>query len=153
MDDGFGKWISCSCKCIKELLLNDVRVESFTIESSSLESFSFVYHYNNDPFHLSISGEKLAKIKIEWGFYETSSGTTRSLNVSAPNLKYLKWIGNLLNYQNLGKFMCLEKAHIFLKHKGDDYDFDNAFEVLSSLCRVKVLILSEETTKVKMHYP
>ncbi|KAK9927743.1 hypothetical protein M0R45_024912 [Rubus argutus] len=44
--------------------------------------------------------------------------------------------------------MCLEKAHIFLKRKGDDYDFDNAFEVLSSLCRVKVLILSEETTKV-----
>ncbi|PRQ18430.1 putative F-box domain, leucine-rich repeat domain, L domain-containing protein [Rosa chinensis] len=148
MEDGFGKWISHSCKCIKELLLFDVRVLSFTVESSSLESFSFVSMYNNDLCHIGISGEKLTKIRIEWEFYKTSSGTTRSLNISAPNLKYLKWIGNLLNYQNLGKFMCLEKAHIFLKHKGDDYDFDNAFEVLCSLCRVKVLILSEETTKV-----
>ncbi|KAL6179146.1 hypothetical protein ACLB2K_050662 [Fragaria x ananassa] len=43
--------------------------------------------------------------------------------------------------------MCLERAHVFLKHKGEDYDFDNTFGVLRSICRVKVLILSEDTTK------
>ncbi|XP_050377527.1 uncharacterized protein LOC126794790 [Argentina anserina] len=60
----------------------------------------------------------------------------------------LQWIGNLLDYQNLGKLSCLEKAYIFLKHNGDDYEFDNAFEVLCSICRVTVLQLTEETTKV-----
>lgn len=144
---GFCKWISSSCKYLKELWLDNVRVEKFTIESSSLESFTFVYPYN-DFFHLSISGEKLVKIKIDWNFYKTSDGHTTSLIICAPNLKYLKWIGNLLNYHNFGKLMCSEKAQIFLKHKGEDYDFDNAFEVLCSICRVKVLILSEATTKL-----
>ncbi|KAM5573158.1 F-box/FBD/LRR-repeat protein [Rosa sericea] len=158
MDDGFGKWISGSCKCIKELLLDNVHVGSFTIESSSLESFTLLYRHNSDPCHFSISGEKLAEINIKWENSKASSSITRSLNVYAPNLKYLKWIGNFLNYQNLGKFMCLEKAHIFLKRQGDDYDFDNAFEVLCSFYRVKSLVLSEETIKVllregSMHAP
>jgi hypothetical protein len=91
-------------------------------------------------------------MNIQWEISQASSRITRSLNVYAPNLKYLKWIGDLLNYQNFGKFMCLEKAHIFLKHQGDDYDFDNAFEVLCSLYRVKSLVLSEDTTKVKIHH-
>ncbi|XP_062025511.1 uncharacterized protein LOC133741811 [Rosa rugosa] len=158
MDDGFGKWISCSCKFIKELLLENVHVGSFTIESSSLESFTLVYTYNSDPCHFSISGEKLAEISIEWENSQASSSITKSLNVYAPNLKYFKWIGNLLSYQNLGKFMCLEKAHIFLKQKGDEYDFDNAFEVLCSFYRVKSLVLSGEAIKVllregSMHAP
>lgn len=158
MDKGFGKWISCSCTCIKDIWLEDVRVDSFTVESSSLESFTLLYTYNRDPCHFSISGEKLAEMNIQWEISQASSRITRSLNVYAPNLKYLKWIGDLLNYQNFGKFMCLEKAHIFLKHQGDDYDFDNAFEVLCSLYRVKSLVLSEDTTKLllwegSMHAP
>lgn len=108
-DEGFCKWISSSCKYLKELWLDHVRVEKLTIESSSLESFTFVYPYN-DFCHLSISGEKLVKIKIDWNYYKTSDGHTTSLIICAPNLKYLKWIGNLLNYHNFGKLMCLEKA-------------------------------------------
>nr|XP_011465807.1 PREDICTED: uncharacterized protein LOC105351909 [Fragaria vesca subsp. vesca] len=155
-DDDFGKWISRSC--IKELLLFEVKVGSFTVDSPSLESFIFDYKHYNRPCHLSISGEKLTTIRIEWGFYNTISDTTRSLNVFAPNLKYLKWIGSLLNYQNLGKFLCLEKAQIFLKHKGDDYDFENAYEVLRSLCSVKILLREvlvhaqlDEVTYLSMH--
>ncbi|XP_004301725.1 PREDICTED: F-box/LRR-repeat protein 13-like isoform X2 [Fragaria vesca subsp. vesca] len=147
MDDGFGKWISCSCKCIKELLLKDVHVGSFTIESSSLESFTLSYTYNCEPCYFSISGEKLAEVNIKWET-EANSSITRSLNVYAPNLKYLKWIGDLLDYQNLGKFMCLEKAQIFLKCQRSDYDFDNAIEVLCSFYKAKSLVLSGETIKV-----
>ncbi|KAI5319010.1 hypothetical protein L3X38_038718 [Prunus dulcis] len=43
--------------------------------------------------------------------------------------------------------MCLEKAEIFLKHGVDNNDFSNVLEVLCSVCRAKVLILSGEMTK------
>lgn len=147
MDEGFCKWISCSCKCIKELHLEHVEVENITMESSSLESFSFVFPSYCGLCHLNISCEKLEDIHIEWRFASTSS---RSFKVFAPNLKYLKWIGNLLNNQNLGKLMCLEKAEIFLKHGVDNNDFSNVLEVLCSVCRAKVLILRGEMTKVKI---
>ena len=145
IDEGFCKWISCCCKCIKKLqILNIAGVRNISIESSSLE------HLHVSIFrdlHLNISCEKLEDIHIEWRFASTSS---RSFKVFAPNLKYLKWIGNLLNNQNLGKLMCLEKAEIFLKHGVDNNDFSNVLEVLCSVCRAKVLILSGEMTKVKI---
>ncbi|CAL2273070.1 unnamed protein product [Prunus armeniaca] len=145
VDEGLCKWISCSCKCIKELHLEHVEVENITMESSSLESFSFVFPSYCSLCHLNISCEKLEDIQIEWRFASTSS---RSFKVFALNLEYLKWIGNLLNNQNLGKLMCLEKAEIFLKHGVDNNDFSNVLEVLCSVCRAKVLILSGETTKI-----
>ncbi|PQP92438.1 F-box/FBD/LRR-repeat protein [Prunus yedoensis var. nudiflora] len=43
--------------------------------------------------------------------------------------------------------MSLEKAEIFLKHGVDNNDFSNVLEVLCSVCRAKVLILSGEMTK------
>ncbi|KAK9921290.1 hypothetical protein M0R45_029807 [Rubus argutus] len=144
IDEGFCKWISCSCKCIKALHFEQVQVENIIIESSSLESFSFVFPLYCDLRQLKISGEKLDDIDIEWRCAITSS---TSFNVSAPNLKSLKWIGNFLNHQSLGNLMCLEKAEICLSLPADDYNFDNAFEVLHSMCKVKVLILSEETAK------
>ncbi|TQD70226.1 hypothetical protein C1H46_044237 [Malus baccata] len=144
IDEGFCKWISCSCKSIKELHLEHVRVENITIESSSLESFSFVFSSRSDLCHLSISCEKLEAMRINWRFDSPSS---RSFKVFAPNLKYLKWTGSLLNNQNLGNFMCLETAEIFLNHEADNNDFGNVLELLCSIRRVKVLLLSGETAK------
>ncbi|CAN6716989.1 unnamed protein product [Malus baccata var. baccata] len=143
IDDRFFKWISSSCKCIKELQLYDVRTVNITIENSSLESFRFV-SYKSGICHLNISGEKLEDIHVDWEYYQPGS---RSLTISAPNLKYFKWIGNLLNRQNLRELMCLEKAEIYLKPSRDICDFDNASEFLCSICRVKVLLLSHETMK------
>ncbi|KAM1093419.1 hypothetical protein ACFX2I_008572 [Malus domestica] len=144
IDDSFSKWISNSCKCIKELQLYHVGAVNITIESSSLESFRFVSAHN-DTCHLNISGEKLEDIHVKWEYFHPGS---RSLTISAPNLKYFKWIGNLLNRQNLRELMCLEKAEIFLKPRRDICDnFDNASEFLCSICRVKVLLLSHETIK------
>ncbi|KAM1079021.1 hypothetical protein FF1_013909 [Malus domestica] len=145
IDEGFCKWISCSCKSIKELHLEHVRVENITIESSSLESFSFVFSSHSDLCHLSISCEKLEAMRINWRFDSPSS---RSFKVFAPNLKYLKWTGSLLNNQNIGNFMCLETAEIFLNHEADNNDFGNVLELLCSIRRVKVLLLSGETAKV-----
>ncbi|XP_004302976.1 PREDICTED: F-box/LRR-repeat protein At4g14103-like [Fragaria vesca subsp. vesca] len=143
IDEGFCKWISFSCKCIKELQFEEVKVENITIDSSSLESFSLVSPSFCGVRQLLISGKKLEKIDIEWRC-ALPSGT--SLDVSAPNLRSFKWTGNLLKHQNMGNLMCLEKAEIFLSPSAD-YNFDNAFGVLHSLCKVKVLILSEETVK------
>ncbi|CAN6580640.1 unnamed protein product [Malus baccata var. baccata] len=146
MDEGFCKWISSSCKCIKKLQLSYVSIENITIESSSLESFSLVGSSLRGVHlcHLNISCEKLVDIHIEFYKFDSSS---KSMNIFAPNLKYLTWIGSILNYHNLGKITCLEKAEIFLKRKKDDYDFDKIFEVLCSIRKVKALILSEDTTQ------
>ncbi|XP_070665686.1 uncharacterized protein [Malus domestica] len=130
-------------QCIKELQLYDVRTVNITIENSSLESFRFV-SYKSGICHLNISGEKLEDIHVDWEYYQPGS---RSLTISAPNLKYFKWIGNLLNRQNLRELMCLEKAEIYLKPSRDICDFDNASEFLCSICRVKVLLLTHETMK------
>ncbi|VVA39877.1 PREDICTED: F-box/LRR-repeat, partial [Prunus dulcis] len=116
IDEGFCKWISCSCKCIKELHLEHVEVENITMESLSLESFSFVFPSYCGLCHLNISCEKLEDIHIEWRFASTSSRS-------------------------------FKKAEIFLKHGVDNNDFSNVLEVLCSVCRAKVLILSGEMTK------
>ncbi|KAK9921291.1 hypothetical protein M0R45_029808 [Rubus argutus] len=88
VDERFCHWMSStSCECIKELHLFEVNAENMTVQSSSLESFTFVVHAYSDLCHLSISGEKLVHVHIEWGFYNPGS---RSLNISAPNLKTLK---------------------------------------------------------------
>ncbi|XP_004302975.1 PREDICTED: uncharacterized protein LOC101314767 [Fragaria vesca subsp. vesca] len=135
---------SSSCKCIKDLRLYEVSADNITIQSSSLESFSYVVHAYSILCNLSISGEKLAHIHIEWGFYKPRS---RSLYISAPNLKTLKWFGRVLNHQELGELVCLEKAEILLEHK-EEYKFDNVSEILGSISRTKALTLLEETVKV-----
>lgn len=44
--EGLCKWISFSCKCIKDLRFESVSAENISVESSSLESFSFVDSYD-----------------------------------------------------------------------------------------------------------
>nr|XP_028948524.1 putative F-box/FBD/LRR-repeat protein At4g03220 isoform X2 [Malus domestica] len=141
-DEEIFKWISCSCKCIKELHLENVSGSSVTIESSSLRLFSFLNPNHSSRYcNLSISGEKLEEILIDWGFDSTCS---KLLNIHAPNLKYLKWLGNLLFHQNFGKLMCLKKAELFLKPKADDYSLSS--EVLCIINSAEALILSKEIT-------
>lgn len=96
---------------------------------------------------MGISGEKLESISIDWTF---GSGSTKSLNLSAPNLEYLHWDGNLVNHPNLGKLERLEEALILLEPT--EADIDNGFEVVCSLSRVEDLTLNAETIKVKLIY-
>nr|XP_011468488.1 PREDICTED: uncharacterized protein LOC105352639 [Fragaria vesca subsp. vesca] len=140
VDESFFKWISCSCKSIKELQLDHVRgLPKITIESSSLKSFKV---WSKDMFHLNIFGEKIEDIHITWR--KSSTPPSRKwLNISAPNLKNLKWEGNLMNIQNLGNLMSLEKAVVFLESAVNE--FDNVFRVICSIRRAKVVILNEWT--------
>ncbi|TQE00188.1 hypothetical protein C1H46_014200 [Malus baccata] len=143
-DEDFFKWISSSCKCIKDLHLEYLDgINNVTIESSSLKSFSFVMVADSadGACHIDISGEKLEEICISW---EPTPTGSRLLNIRAPNLKYLKWYGCLLMRQNLGELMCLEKAELSLMP--EVYDLNFLSEVLCSISRVKVLTLNHETT-------
>ncbi|KAM1143130.1 hypothetical protein ACFX2B_031689 [Malus domestica] len=89
MDEGFCKWISSSCKCIKKLQLSYVSIENIIIESSSLESFSLVGSSLRGIrlCHLNISCEKLVDIHIEFYKFDSSS---KSMNIFAPNLNICK---------------------------------------------------------------
>ncbi|KAB2631501.1 F-box/LRR-repeat protein [Pyrus ussuriensis x Pyrus communis] len=146
-DEGFFKWISCSCKFIKELILSDVGpVENIIIESSSLEKFEVYDHFYDGICtlsHLTISGKKLETIAIWWSF-DSHSGT--SLNMYAPKLKYLEWRGHLTNQANLGQLECLEKALICLEPKADDSD--KQIKHFCVLHRVEHLVLNAATFKV-----
>lgn len=117
VDERVCRWISCSCKCIKELQLILVKgLQNITIKSSSLESFKLVSGFGMDLVHLNISGGKLENIDLNWSF--GTSPDNHSLNIDAPNLKALKWVGLVLNSQYLGKLMNLQSAFIFLQPKG-----------------------------------
>lgn len=143
-DDGFFKWISCSCKCMEELSLQEVHSkETITIESSSLKKFSFSAMNVSSMLHMDISCENLDDICIVWVF---DSPRNKSLNICAPNLKKFHWSGNLVNHSNLRKLQSVEEgAIVFLEPGTGRDDLDNAFEGLHSLCRAKYLILNEET--------
>ncbi|XP_004303551.1 PREDICTED: putative F-box/FBD/LRR-repeat protein At4g03220 isoform X1 [Fragaria vesca subsp. vesca] len=140
-DERFFKWISCSCKFIQELHLDQVRgIETISIASSSLKIFRFFDVFNTS--HLSISGEKLEDIVVGW-YVESPSNS--SLNICAPNLKVLSWSGKLMNHLSLGKFRCLEAAVLRLRPDADEVD--KVYEVLCSLCKVRALMLDEATIK------
>ncbi|KAM5559441.1 F-box/LRR-repeat protein [Rosa sericea] len=143
-DENFCKWISCSCKCLEELSLENVRGEGlkkFTIESSSLQSISLL---DSGFCHVNVLCQKLEDLYVNCRIY--SSGT--SMNISAPNLKHFRWWGNLMNHLNVGNLMRLEKVELFdlfLSPKVDD--FDSLLEVLSGIRRTKVFNLDGMTMK------
>ncbi|KAB2623350.1 F-box protein [Pyrus ussuriensis x Pyrus communis] len=155
--DRFLKWISGCCTSIKELLLEDCAgVNNLVIESSSLESFCYQSHEYNDGCHVNISGDRLEKLH----FVEPiGRKTNRLVNISAPNLKYLEWIGEFSNRQNLGNLMFLEKAVICSSPW--NCNFDVLFDFLCSIRKVKLLFLDPDTLelsfishakKVVIHY-
>lgn len=147
LDERFFQWISCSCKCIKKLNLHFIRrTQNITIESSSLE------HLHVSIFrdlHLNISCEKLETIEINLGPERHRATSSNSLKIFAPNLKNLQWIGSPWSSKNLGKLMSLEKVVLFLKPRQNE--IDNVFEVLCSIRWARVLIISEDTIKVKLY--
>ncbi|CAN6689068.1 unnamed protein product [Malus baccata var. baccata] len=65
------------------------------------------------------------------------------VNISAPNLKYLEWIGEFSNRQNLGNLMFLEKAVICSSPWNSN--FDVLFDFLCSIRKVKLLFLDPDT--------
>jgi hypothetical protein len=147
-EECFCKWILCSCKTLKELHLEEVRgIEYMTIESTSLESFSFM-HFGPELCHLKVSGEKVEDIHITWEF---DSSSRKSLHICAPNLKYLKWCGSLMDHADLGSLMYVERAEILLDPKEEDSV--KVFEALDSMRMVKTLILNRKTAKVKYRLP
>lgn len=142
----FFKWVSCSCKCVEELHLENISgTETITIESSSLKKLH-LSDYCNEICHINISGEELEDLTIAWVF---DSSNKNSSNIRAPNLRDLKWVGNLMNRLKLGKLERLFVAGVLLQPEVDD--LDNAFEVLCCLCRAKCLVLNEGAITVKYH--
>lgn len=131
-DEGFCKWVSC-CRFIKKLGLERIYgLEKITIKSSSLESLSIQCPPFFDINRLEISGDI----------------NRYSLNISASNLKYLKWDGNMLNHQHLGEMNCLEEAEISLTFHGVNHLDIVCEQFLHRIRSVKVLTLDQETAKV-----
>ncbi|KAL6278056.1 hypothetical protein ACE6H2_021657 [Prunus campanulata] len=116
-DERLFKWISCCCKSLKKLqILNIAGVRNISIENL---------------LHLNVSGEKLETIDTFLWFEQSYRATSSpSLKIFAPNLRNLKW-------------KRLEKVKLCLAPQV--LHFDNVYEVLSSICCAKVLIISEET--------
>ncbi|CAL9003224.1 unnamed protein product [Prunus brigantina] len=163
-DEGFFKWISCSCKCIRKLGLDHTyMIKNLNIESSSLERLSLSYP-QPDLDTLNISCENLQLLSISLC---PDSPSMTSLNIFAPNLKKLRWEGNLMNHPNLRKFQSLESAEVCfdsvgkvslektqkfkstlieLKTRVDD--FEPLSEVFHGLRINEVLILNEAAIKV-----
>lgn len=141
-DEGFFKWISCCCKFIEELILEEVHgINTITIESSSLKIFGF--YFPVDICHLNISCEKLDDIVIDWRFDERSN---ISLYIFAPNLRKLMWYGNVMNQRNLGKLECLEEVILDLV---PEVDYQNVYGLLCNLRWVRILIIDVLTIQVK----
>ncbi|XP_062006658.1 uncharacterized protein LOC133723809 [Rosa rugosa] len=150
VDEGLFKWISCSCKCIKELSLKHVcgkGTKNVTIEAH-LWNHILCIEWVSSICYLYITGEKLRKITIDWrfGLLTDKPHTDKSLNICAPNLNSLNWTGSLMNQPNLGRLECLEEAKICLLPSDDDFVYVS--EVLSCLSSAKVLTLNDETTMV-----
>lgn len=120
VEEGFCEWISCCCKCIKELCVDEVsRIQNITIESSSLQSFEVSCLGNLlDP--IKISCEKLERLDIHW---HCDLPTGKSFIMSAPNLTYFSWQGNVMTDSiHLGKLLLLEKVVLHLFGKVNDLD-------------------------------
>ncbi|BFG36836.1 hypothetical protein CerSpe_231100 [Prunus speciosa] len=115
-DEGFFKWISCSC--IRILRLAYPRgLKNINIESSSLEIFNLHQpRHGLDTYHISC--ENLQQLSIS---LRTDSSSITSLNIFAPNLKTLWWVGNLTSHPNLGKFQSLEYAKVEFDSVGTVY--------------------------------
>ncbi|KAK9921292.1 hypothetical protein M0R45_029809 [Rubus argutus] len=145
-DKEFWKWVSYSCKCIKDLHLEGVSGgKDIIIDSSSLESFSFkslfIHSARADSCNLNISGDRLEKINIK------RVARDSSIMISAPNLKRLCCHGSFARQHNFGELPCLEIADISADSFFNKVNHLALFGLLCSIPRVEVLILSEPIVK------
>ncbi|XP_048432642.1 putative F-box/LRR-repeat protein At3g28410 [Pyrus x bretschneideri] len=146
-DEGFCKWICFCCRNIKELTLEFViGLRKIDIESSSLESFGVEFPSCCDLCHVKISGEKVEDLRINWKF-NAPLPRTNSLEIFAPNLKRLNWVGYMMNHQNLGELNCLEEVQISLMADGVDDPESKTHEFLSSIRSAKTLRIDQGTAK------
>ncbi|KAH7849564.1 hypothetical protein Vadar_019690 [Vaccinium darrowii] len=140
----FGEWISSFCKSLKELRLESIEeINSINISSSSLVHFSLENSSPSELCHLSVGGEKLEVMNVEWRF-NSSSG--KSLKIFAPNLKYFSWKGYPTNDNHLGSLMHLKGAQLLLEPKEDTYE--NLHHVIHGVSRIEDLTLDDLMTKV-----
>lgn len=140
----FWKWVSHSCKSIKELYLDEVcGSEDIIIDSSSLESFRFDKFklYGGECCNLNMSGDRLEKLFIKW-----IGQHNNSFKISAPKLKHLSRFGDFASQQHFGELPCLQVADI----SKILYEVDHLalFDLLCTIDRVRVLILGESIFKV-----
>lgn len=145
--DVFWKWISHCCRCLKDLHLYHVYgLKDVNLESSSLESFSFVFLdlFSDYGCSLNISGDKIERICVN--LVGSCYPSKKSFEFSTPNLKYLQWLGNFGTHVELGKLVGLERAEI--SSTCGVVDFDVLFCILRCIRRVRVLILNDEIVKV-----
>ncbi|XP_004303554.1 PREDICTED: uncharacterized protein LOC101303343 [Fragaria vesca subsp. vesca] len=141
-DEGFFKWISCSCKSLKQISLIEVaEIHNITIERSSLEKFWFLNYKVDETCRINISGENIEVINVDC----KHSPSCTVLKIVAPNVKLLNLEGNVKNDQNLGELKCLEEAVILMEPIIDE--FDKVYDVLSSMYSVEPLTLNEATIK------
>ncbi|TQD97935.1 hypothetical protein C1H46_016460 [Malus baccata] len=147
-DEAFCKWISLACIFIKDLVLEDVHgLGNIAVESASMELFKVHFPSSASLCHVHISGEKLERIGITWTF-RTAQRKSKSLKISAPNLKYLRWSGNMMSHQNLGDFNFLENVDLDLDEYGVYYmDNTTSHQFLSSIQGVKSLTLNQWSLK------
>ncbi|KAM1767788.1 hypothetical protein ACFX12_045839 [Malus domestica] len=144
--DVFWKWISHCCRCLKDSHLYHVHgLKNVNLESSYLESFSFVFL---DPFSdygcsLNISGDKIENVCIN--LVGSCYPSKKSFEFSTPNLKHLQWLGNFGTHVELGKLAGLERAEI--SSTCGVVDFDVLFCILHCEHRVRVLILNDEIVR------
>ncbi|KAL6183913.1 hypothetical protein ACLB2K_045323 [Fragaria x ananassa] len=93
LTEGFSKWISSSCKCIREIKLNSVQAENITIASSSLESFTF--DASSDLRCLKISGDLLSQ-----------SHLGKLLSIERAELFLESWSDSVCDYHNTFELLC-----------------------------------------------
>ncbi|XP_048434420.1 putative FBD-associated F-box protein At5g53635 [Pyrus x bretschneideri] len=144
--DVFWKWISHCCRCLKDLHLYHVYgLKDVNLESSSLESFSFVFLdlFSDYGCSLNISGDKIENVCIN--LVGSCYPSKKSFKFSTPNLKHLQWLGNFGTHVELGKLAGLERAEI--SSTCGVVDFDVLFCFLRCIRRVRVLIVNDEIVK------
>ncbi|KAI5318972.1 PREDICTED: F-box/LRR-repeat [Prunus dulcis] len=108
-DEAVFKWISCSCKCIKQLTVAGVRnIKRIAIESPSLERFNFYDPYGSQICILKISGLEFLGL----------NEATVKVQVQASGLDMEYW-----KLQNLDFIYQLEEVTIKLTKGSDGIEF------------------------------
>jgi hypothetical protein len=153
-NDYFQQWFS-SLKSLKVLVLSRVSgIKSMTITSSSIEKLRITC--DDDLFHVHIQQlEKLHELYISW---RVKSSGSKSMQISAPNLRRFFWEGHAVDY-----FCMRSSPHLWLvalslsppadeptgRKKADHKD--NFDKVLCSIQSAKNLTLRIEFVEVNLN--
>ncbi|KAG2676742.1 hypothetical protein I3760_12G066600 [Carya illinoinensis] len=110
--DSFGNWISSSCQRLETLNLENVSgIVNLHITHSFLEHLLISQRSDSLLSRIDVSCKSLETLSMKW-FFQLHK--TRSLNISAPNLKKFKWMGNIVSHYSLKNIICLQDTVLFL---------------------------------------